>query len=150
MSPLLDFVSAENSRSIPAGGVAIEQGSQVDQLLILVSGEVEVLRDGIRVAKSTEPGVVFGEMSTLLGSVATATVKALTPAVFAVLDNPRAFLSSHPEVCLYLAELLARRLDALNKYLIDVRQQYEGHDHLSMVDQVLETLMHNQRPRQIR
>jgi CRP-like cAMP-binding protein len=43
------------------------------ELLVLVSGEVEVLRDGVRVAKAAEPGVVFGEMSALLGGPATAT-----------------------------------------------------------------------------
>jgi CRP/FNR family cyclic AMP-dependent transcriptional regulator len=51
-------------------------------------------------------------------------------------------------VTLHICELLARRLDALNKYLVDVKQQFEGHDHLGMVDQVLETLMHRHpRPR---
>jgi hypothetical protein len=28
--------------------------------------------------------------------------------------------------------------------LADVKQQYEGHDHLGMVDDVLDTLMHHQ------
>jgi hypothetical protein len=38
--------------------------------------------------------------------------------------------------------LVAGRLDALNKYLVDVKGQFEGHEHLGMVDNVLETLMH--------
>jgi hypothetical protein len=47
-----------------------------------------------------------------------------------------------------VARLLARRLDSLNKYLVDVKAQYEGHDHLGMVDEVLEALMHRHpRPR---
>jgi len=66
---------------------------------------------------------------------------------FVVIDKPREFLVSHPEAALYVAELLARRLDSLNKYLIDVKGQYEGHDHLGMVDDVLETLMHRPRSR---
>jgi CRP-like cAMP-binding protein len=142
MSPLLDFVATHPTRQVPAAGIAIEQGEQTGELLVLVSGEVEVLRDGVRVAKAAEPGVVFGEMSALLGGPATATVRALTPAVFAVIAEPREFLVAHPEVSLYVAELLARRLDALNKYLIDVKRQYEGHDHLGMVDEVIEALMH--------
>ena len=93
-----------------------------------------------------EPGVVFGEMAALLGGLATATVRTLGPAVFYVIEQPREFLMAHPEASFYVAELLARRLDALNKYLIDVKRQYEGHDHLGMVDEVLEALMH--RPRQ--
>jgi hypothetical protein len=37
---------------------------------------------------------------------------------------------------------VARRLDAVNKYLVDVKGQFEGHEHLGMIDNVLETLMH--------
>ncbi len=145
MSPLLDLVATQHSRQIAAAGIVIEQGEHLGELLVLVSGEVEILRDGVRVAKAAEPGVVFGEMSALLGGPATATVRALTDSVFSVIENPREFLRAHPEASLYVAELLARRLNALNKYLIDVKQQYEGHDHLGMVDEVLEALMH--RPR---
>ena len=74
-------------------------------------------------------------------------MRALTPAVFAVIAEPREFLIAHPEVSLSVAELLARRLNALNKYLIDVKRQHEGHDHLGMVDEVLEALMPRPRPR---
>lgn len=147
MSPFLDHVSGHESRQFAAGGVVIEQGELTGELLVLVSGSVEILRDDVRVAKAAEPGVVFGEMSVLLGGPATATVRALEPVVFAVIGEPRAFLISHPEAGLYVAELLARRLDSLNKYLIDVKRQYEGHDHIGMVDEVLETLMHRPRAR---
>lgn len=148
MSPFLDFVASHASRRFDAGEVVIEQGEWSGELLVLVSGGVEILRDNVRVAKSTEPGAVFGEMSALLGGPATASVRALTPAVFSVIEKPREFLIDHPEASLYVAELLARRLNALNIYLIDVKRQYEGHDHLGMVDEVLEALMHRPRPRQ--
>jgi CRP-like cAMP-binding protein len=147
MSPFLDHVADHVSRHFAAGEVVIEQGEMTGELLVLVSGSVEILRDNVRVAKATEAGVVFGEMSALLGGVATATVRALEPAVFALIGEPRAFLISNPEASLYVAELLARRLDSLNKYLIDVKRQYEGHDHLGMVDEVLEALMHRSRTR---
>ncbi len=147
MSPLLDFVATHPSREFTAREIVIEQGEWTGELLILISGEVEILRDGVRVAKAAEPGVAFGEMSALLGGPATATVRALSPAVVAVIEKPREFLVAHPEASLYVAELLARRLNALNKYLIDVKRQYEGHDHIGMVDEVLEALMHRPRPR---
>jgi CRP/FNR family transcriptional regulator, cyclic AMP receptor protein len=147
MSPFLDLVASHESRHFATGEVVIEQGELTGELLVLVSGSVEILRDDVRLAKTAEPGVVFGEMSALLGGPATATVRALEPAVCAVIGDPRAFLISHPEASLYVAELLARRLDSLNRYLIDVKRQYEGHDHLGMVDEVLETLMHRPRSR---
>ena len=146
MSPMLDLVTGHLIRVFAAGAVVIEQGELFVEMLVLNSGEVEILRDGVRVAKAVEPGVVFGEMAALLGGPATATVRTLGPAVFYVIEQPREFLMAHPEASFYVAELLARRLDALNKYLIDVKRQYEGHDHLGMVDEVLEALMH--RPRQ--
>jgi CRP-like cAMP-binding protein len=138
---ILDFLASHSSREFAAGEVIIEQDTTGGELLVLMSGEVEVLRDGVRVAKARERGVVFGEMSVLLGRPATATVRAITPAVLSVIENPRQFLIEHPEVSLYVAELLARRLDSLNKYLVDVKRQYEGHDHLGMVDDVLDSLM---------
>jgi CRP/FNR family transcriptional regulator, cyclic AMP receptor protein len=142
MSPLLDYLENHESREFAEGGIVIEQGERTGELLVLVSGRVEILRDDVRLAKASEPGVVFGEMSVLLGGSATATVRALAPSVFSVIKKPREFLMEHPEVSLYVAELLAKRLDALNKYLIDVKRQYEGHDHLGMVDDVLGSLMH--------
>jgi CRP-like cAMP-binding protein len=150
MSPFLNHVDGHESRQYAAGGVVIEQGVQTGELLVLVSGSVEILRDDVRLAKAAEPGEVFGEMAVLLGSPATATVRALEPAVFTVIGEPLAFLIAHPEAGLYVARLLARRLESLNKYLIDVKRQYEGHDHLGMVDEVLETLMHRTRPRPAR
>ena len=47
-------------------------------------------------------------------------------------------------MCLHVCELLARRLDSLNNYLVDVKRQFEGHDHIGMVDEVLESLLHRQ------
>lgn len=120
----------------------MEQGSATGPLLVLLEGEVEILRDDIHVAKTAQPGAVFGEMSILLGCAHTATVKALKASRIAVVDNPRQFLAASAPASLHVAVLLAKRLDALNKYLVDVKRQYEGHDHLGMVDEVLETLMH--------
>jgi CRP-like cAMP-binding protein len=100
------------------------------------------------VSTASEPGVVFGDLSALLGVPHTATVRAVRPTRFHVVPDPRAFLEKSPPVCLYLCELLARRLDAVTQYLVDVKHQFEGHDHLSMVDEVLGTLMHRHpRPR---
>jgi hypothetical protein len=48
---------------------------------------------------------------------------------------------------MYLCELLAQRLISVTDYLVTLKQQYEGHDHLAIVDQVLERLIHRH-PRQ--
>ncbi|HRI13220.1 MAG TPA: cyclic nucleotide-binding domain-containing protein, partial [Verrucomicrobiota bacterium] len=127
-----------------SGATILEQGAPASDLLVLLDGEVEVLRDDVRVAKTAEPGAVFGEMAVLLGGPCTATVRALKPCTFATVDDAAGFLRNSPTASHHVAVLLARRLDALNRYLIDVKHQYEGHDHLGMVDGVLDTLMHRQ------
>ena len=150
MSPFLDHINGQPTREFETGEVVIEEGVWSGELLVMISGEVEILRGGVRLAKAVEPGVIFGELSMLLGGAARATVRTLRPAVFSVFDKPLEFMLAHPEAGLYVAELLARRLEALNNYLTDVKRQYEGHDHLGMVDEVLESLMNRPRPRPAR
>jgi CRP/FNR family cyclic AMP-dependent transcriptional regulator len=147
MSAILRLIAGHRVESFEVGGIVIEQGTARGPLLVLIEGEVEVLRDQVRVAKASEPGAVFGEMSVLLGTSHTATIRALKPSTFAIIEDPRRFLESSAEASLHVAGLLAARLNALNHYLVNVKQQYEGHDHLGMVDDVLDTLMHHQ-PRQ--
>ena len=144
MAGILELVAGRATRSFAPGDVLMEQGAASGPLLVLVEGEVEILRDEVRVAKSSQPGAVFGEMSVLLGSAHTATVRALQPSRFAVIEEPHQFLAASADASLHVARLLASRLDALTKYLVDVRRQYEGHDHIGMVDEVLETLTHRQ------
>ena len=141
MSTFLKLIAGQPTEKFDAGIVVLQQGGASDHLLVLIEGEVEVLRDDIRIVKVSAVGAMFGEMSILLNCPLTATVRTLKPSTFAVIAKPRDFLASSTGASLQVAELLAGRLDALNKYLIDVKRQYEGHDHLGMVDEVLETLM---------
>jgi CRP/FNR family transcriptional regulator, cyclic AMP receptor protein len=144
MSAILKLIAGHETKSFEAGSTIIEQGTPSGPLLVLIQGQVEVLRDNVRVAKASEPGAVFGETSVLLGSPHTASVRTLKPSTFVIIENPRRFLESSAEASLHVAGILAARLNALNQYLLDVKQQYEGHDHLGMVDDVLDTLMHHQ------
>jgi CRP/FNR family transcriptional regulator, cyclic AMP receptor protein len=104
----------------------------------------------VRIAAASLPGLVFGEMAVLLGVPHTASVRVVKPCTFYIVMQPREFLKSSPTLCLHVCELLARRLDSLNKYLVDVKQQFEGHDHIGMVDEVLEALLHRQPTNRIR
>ena len=144
MADFLELVRGCNTRDYAPSEVVMEQDSPAGPLLVLIEGEVEILRDNVRVARAAQAGAVFGEMSVLLGCAHTATVRALKPSRFAIIENPRQFLTSSADASFHVAGLLAKRLDALNKYLVDVKRQYEGHDHLGMVDEVLGTLMHRQ------
>lgn len=127
-----------------AGQTVLEQGTCTGLLYVLIEGEVEVVKDGVRVARTAEPGATFGDLAALLGVSHTAAVRAREVSRFYVLSDPLGFLQEHPPACLHLCKLLARRLDAVNQYLTDVKQQFDGHDHLAMVDGLLDTLMHRQ------
>ena len=60
--------------------------STTGRLLILKEGAVEVVKDGVEIAKVTEPGAVFGELSVLLDQPHTADVRALKASQFHVAD----------------------------------------------------------------
>lgn len=131
-------------REFAAGATVLVQGERTGMLWIMVDGSVEVMKDDVIVATTREAGAIFGDLAALLDVPHTAAVRAMTPSRFRVVPQPRVFLAEHPAICLHLCELLARRLDAVNKYLVDVKHQFAGHDHLGLVDDVLDTLMHRQ------
>jgi CRP-like cAMP-binding protein len=85
---------------------------------------VEVVRQGTQIARISEPGSVFGEMSVLLDKPHTADVRALERSEFAVADAAT-LLSSDPAATLYIASILAARLDAANVALIEIKRQLE-------------------------
>ena len=90
MAGILDLVAELPRRRCEPAEVILEQGAPASVLLVLIEGEVEVLRDEVRVARSSEPGAVFGEMSVLMGGPCTATVRAVKPSTFAVVVEPTA------------------------------------------------------------
>jgi len=144
MEPLLAALHDQPMQHLAAGDVLIEQGGRTGRLYILIEGSAEVTKDGVTVTKVHEPGAMFGDLAVLLGVPHTASVRALTPSRFYVVADAQEFLERHPVVNLHLSRLLARRLDAVNKYLVDIKQQFAGHDHLGMVDGMLDLLMHRQ------
>ncbi len=114
-------------------------------LYILAEGTIEVLRGDVQVATTSEPGSIFGEMSVLLDLPHTATVKALAPSRVYVVERAAEFLQSQTEIAYQLAKLLAQRLYSMTTYLVDLKKQFgDQQDHLGMVDEVLESLGHQQ------
>ena len=145
MPSILDHCADLEPHECAAGTVLLAEGATSGRLFVLVEGRVEVLRGSTQVALVGEPGAVFGEMSILLGLPHTATVRAASPVRAYVFEEAGAFLRSHPAIGFYLARLLAQRLNSATTYLVDIKRQFEGHrDHLGMVGEVLESLMHQQ------
>jgi CRP-like cAMP-binding protein len=148
MTDLLESCDDLPRRHADVDDVVVEQGQRLPSLLILVEGDLAVERDGVVLARLDRPGTIVGEMSTLLDSPATATVRARTASTLLVADDAASFLVERPDVLLQVARALARRLDNLTGHLVDVKKQYgDESGHLGMLDDVLTTLMHDETPR---
>jgi CRP-like cAMP-binding protein len=132
-------------RTVAAGVTLMPEGERAGVLLILIEGSVEISKDGYPINVISEPGALFGEISVLLSAPHTATVKTASESRFYVAEDPVAFLRSNSAVALAIAKLLAKRLNAMTTYLVDLKQQFEGHDdHFGMIDDVLDALSHAQ------
>ena len=141
---MLDWSTALPEVLYPVGAVLIREGEAHGKLFVLLDGALEITRGGTFITLVDAPGAIFGEMSALLGSAATATVRAVRDSRLRRTDDPEGFLDGHPLMARAVATTLARRLDTINGYLADLRRQYGDHDNLGMVDAVLESLRHHQ------
>lgn len=131
--------------ALKTGEHLLTQGEKTDCLYFLLEGAVEVVKDGYTVAVVSDKGAVFGEMSIMLDIEHSASVKCIEDSKFYVIQHPGKYLEDHPKVIWHIAQILGLRLFNLNQYLVDVKRQYEGHDHLHMVDDVLEALLNQQK-----
>jgi CRP/FNR family transcriptional regulator, cyclic AMP receptor protein len=121
----------------PAREAVLTAGSKTGRLLFLKSGAVEVVKDGVHIANVSTPGSVFGEQAVLLDQPHTADVRTLELSEFYVADAP-AMLAGDPTVGLYVAAILARRLDAANRSIIEVKHQLQSGETLSAIGKTVE------------
>jgi len=144
MSDVLQSFAGQPERTLAKGESLLEEGCQLGRLYALVEGSVEILKGDIQVNVVSRPGAILGEVSVLLNQPHMATVRALTPCRVFEVEHGVHFLRAHPELNLHLARLLARRLNSVTSYLADMKAQYQDReDHLGMVDEVLEGLLHH-------
>lgn len=131
--PIRDFEDEE---------VIIREGGRSGALYFLLEGKVAVRRGGVPLAEIEEVGTVLGEISILLDRPHIAQVTAAGPVRMHIAEDAEAFLREHPEVNLFIARSLAKKVDAMSCYLVDLKEQYAGDDsHLGMVHEVLDSLM---------
>ncbi len=131
--------------TVPAGTVLLTEGQTTGHVYVLVRGRIEVLRGDTQIAVLEEPGSLLGEMSVLLGAPHTATARTLDESTIHVIEDGITFFSTHPSLSWLVARLLATRLNVATSYLADLKRQYaDQSDHLQMVGEELETLLHQQ------
>ena len=79
-----------------------------------------------------EPGAIFGELSVLLDQPHTADVRALETSRFYIADAT-ALLAQNPIAVLYVATVLAHRLDGANHALIQLKNELQTGEPHSVV-----------------
>jgi CRP/FNR family transcriptional regulator, cyclic AMP receptor protein len=142
MDEVLRLCQGLPRRELATGEQLVGQGERGTQMFVLATGSVAIHRDGVALTRVGEPGAFLGEMSVLLARPAGADVIALEPSTVVVIDQAAAALVESPALLLAVAVLLARRLDAVNSYLSDLKRQYaDTEGHLGMMDEILGALM---------
>jgi CRP/FNR family transcriptional regulator, cyclic AMP receptor protein len=114
------------------GETVIADGSKTGRLLILKKGNVVIVKDDTEIAKVAEPGAVFGELSVLLDQPHTADVHALETSQFHI-ANATTLLAQNPIAVLYVATVLAHRLDGANHALVQLKNQLQTGEAHSVV-----------------
>ena len=120
---VLDRVRRFPLRSFAEGEPVISQATATGRLLFLNEGAVDVTLEDTFIARVAEPGAVFGDLAFLLDQPHTATVTAVQPSSFYVVEEPEVFLETEPKVAIYVARILARRLNAVNHLLVEARRR---------------------------
>ena len=128
--PLVTYQAGEN---------LLTAGSRTGRLLILKKGAVTIIKGGIEIAKEAEPGAVFGEISALLDQPHAADVRTLETSEFHVADAAT-LLVQDPVVILYVAAVLARRLDTANQALIELKRQVQAGEPPSEIGETIDEI----------
>ena len=108
-----------------AGETVLIAGTKTGRLLILRKGAVTIEKEGTVIAKLTEPGAVFGELSALLNLPHTADVRTLESSEFRV--APAELLEEDPVALMYVSAILALRLNLANQAVVELKSQIKLH-----------------------
>jgi CRP/FNR family transcriptional regulator, cyclic AMP receptor protein len=119
---VLDRLASLPIESYAPGELVLTAGSVTGKLLIMIEGAVEVVRAGVAIATIADQGAVFGDLAVLLDQPHSADVRAVAPSRFIVEDG-RTILRVDPIVALYVAVVLAQRLDTVDGHLVEARRR---------------------------
>ncbi len=105
------FLNAQETRSVPAGGVVFQEGDAGNEMFGIVEGEIR-LQTRDRVIATLGPDDIFGEMAIVDASPRMATAVATTDSVLAVIDRHRFLFLVHetPMFALSVMSAMANRL----------------------------------------
>lgn len=129
MDPVLEKLLRETALSsylisFSRGQILCSEGDDSRDLYILVDGILEVLKGKRKISEIRESGVVVGEISFLLETRRTATVRARTDgrAVCVPKEKVQDFLKEFPALAWRIPRVLARRLDERTRALHGLKE----------------------------
>lgn len=109
---------SEPRRALAPGEALVTEGEPGGNLYVLESGTLRVERNGVALATLDRPNALIGEMSVLLGSRNSATVRAVDDVVVRTIVDADRRLMEDPALCFEVAVLLAGRLEATSALLV--------------------------------
>jgi len=126
-----DVLNSSSYIHCDVGDSIIEEGAIDSRIYILLSGEVDVRKDGKTVATISRPGEVFGELAVVNQDRRSASVVASKPAVCLAVDQkflqdvkPREeYPSFYATLYEFIARVTAARLQATSMRLGDVERE---------------------------
>jgi PAS domain S-box-containing protein len=104
--------------------VIFHEGDNSQDLYILASGQLDILKGNTKITQITEPGSLFGEMSFLLEASRTATVRAGSEgkAIRIPKEKINNFLRDFPTVAREISKLLAQRLEQTSQIVYGLKE----------------------------
>ena len=126
MSSLVTLAASQPARTLASGEVLIVEGETGGNLYVLESGQLMVERGGVTLATISQPNALVGEMSVLLGTRNSATVRAQDETSVRTIYDARKHLMQDPELAFHVAGLLASRLETTSALLVELTKQHPG------------------------
>ncbi|MBU2492542.1 MAG: Crp/Fnr family transcriptional regulator [Bacteroidetes bacterium] len=89
----------------------VEEGSKDNLIYILTKGRIGIFKGDVKIAEFADKGTVVGEMSTILNSPRTATIKALDDSYIITIDaDIDTLILKYPDISKKILQSLAKRL----------------------------------------
>lgn len=130
---LVKVVGLTHLSRVPAGTMICTEGEQGDELFVILSGEVDIVK-GDQVISSLKPGVHLGEMAMIDNAPRSASVRARTDANLLVMRREEFFglIRSEPVIASKLlwsfVQVLSTRLRETNQALQGARKEQKRVD----------------------
>jgi CRP-like cAMP-binding protein len=105
------------------GDVIFREGEASDNLYYIVSGSLDIVRDGKTVSHLSPDDLFLGEMSFLLANKRSATVISRGTSVLVPVSKHSFvnIIKEQPHYGIFLARLLAHRLERMNSAMVEIQ-----------------------------